>query len=618
MTLDDLEQQYGLPPGLLAAIRGAEGSGPTAVSPKGAKGTFQFMPETAQAYGLTDPTNTDAAAQAAARYMSDAMQRYGTNDPKVLMAEYNGGPRQAKAVLAGSQPPARETQNYIKKAPMPTDYEMDWLRKNAPQQSGGDEMAWLRANAPKQQESVGPLQAGVLALGRGFDTAAAGLRQITPEPIRNALDKVDQFTGAQSPSIDPAVQKQNTQAYAGVQQQQPLATLAGELPKMVLGKTPLGMAGIAALDYGTPEERALNAAGAGIGGALGNVAGRAVGRVIQPVQSAANSVVDSTKALLDKYGVPALPGQITNSTPVKWLESVVGNLPGGGSVRATQEAQAAALQRGAMAAAGGSGDAVTPAAINAAKSTVGATFNTAPKGVAVNLDDKFVSDLASVESGYLKNLSPDQKGIVKQYLNDVLSQGDTMAGDVYQKARSRIAARAASTTDSELKTALTGIRNALDGAFARSASEDTNAAMKTARTQWSGIKDLEGIASPDGVSAARLANATKNSRGDLAEVGQLAGRLRPMPMSGSAERLLYQGLLSGGIGAGAGLANGDPGDALKYGAGSFVAPWIAAQALTRAPIRNYLTNTALSDEAKRLLLSGGSTFGGLLGLRSAQ
>lgn len=110
---DGLEQQHGLPKGLLNALKATERSGKDAVSPKGARGVFQFMPATAKAYGLEDPTDEAASADAAARYMADAMKRYGTSDPRVLAAEYNGGPTQAKAVLAGKAPPAAETQKYI-------------------------------------------------------------------------------------------------------------------------------------------------------------------------------------------------------------------------------------------------------------------------------------------------------------------------------------------------------------------------------------------------------------------------------------------------------------------------------------------------------------------------
>lgn len=122
VDLAALEDKHGLPKGLLSAIKKAEGSGAQSVSPKQARGVFQFIPATAKAYGLDDPTDEAASADAAARYMADSIKKYGTSDPRVLAAEYNGGPTQAKAVLAGKAPPALETQKYIQKvsASMPS------------------------------------------------------------------------------------------------------------------------------------------------------------------------------------------------------------------------------------------------------------------------------------------------------------------------------------------------------------------------------------------------------------------------------------------------------------------------------------------------------------------
>ena len=50
-----LEQQHGLPAGLLDAVWATESSrGKRMLSPAGAQGHFQFMPATAKQYGLTD------------------------------------------------------------------------------------------------------------------------------------------------------------------------------------------------------------------------------------------------------------------------------------------------------------------------------------------------------------------------------------------------------------------------------------------------------------------------------------------------------------------------------------------------------------------------------------
>jgi len=107
-----LEQQYGLPEGALTAIQNAEASGDTAVSPKGAKGRFQFMPDTAKAYNV-DVYDPISSAHGAAKYLSDLTKHYGSFQAAV--AHYNGGTKQAKAVLAGLEPTYQETNKYLKK-----------------------------------------------------------------------------------------------------------------------------------------------------------------------------------------------------------------------------------------------------------------------------------------------------------------------------------------------------------------------------------------------------------------------------------------------------------------------------------------------------------------------
>jgi len=47
------------------------------VSPKGARGPMQFMPDTAARYGLRDPHNPEQAIDAAARYFRDLLRKFG-------------------------------------------------------------------------------------------------------------------------------------------------------------------------------------------------------------------------------------------------------------------------------------------------------------------------------------------------------------------------------------------------------------------------------------------------------------------------------------------------------------------------------------------------------------
>ncbi len=107
------EQKYGLPEGTLFKISGIESShGKAMVSPKGAKGWFQFIDSTAKAYGLDDPMDLVKSADAAGRYMKDNLQRYNGNIDLAL-ADYNGGPKAAKALAKGK--PWGETVDYLTK-----------------------------------------------------------------------------------------------------------------------------------------------------------------------------------------------------------------------------------------------------------------------------------------------------------------------------------------------------------------------------------------------------------------------------------------------------------------------------------------------------------------------
>jgi len=106
-------QQYGVPPELMIALKnGGEKSASTAVSPKGARGVAQFTPENLKKYGVTDPTDPVQSINGMGQYLRDTMKQYD-GDIRAVIADYNGGPRQANEVRAGRMPPADETQKYL-------------------------------------------------------------------------------------------------------------------------------------------------------------------------------------------------------------------------------------------------------------------------------------------------------------------------------------------------------------------------------------------------------------------------------------------------------------------------------------------------------------------------
>jgi hypothetical protein len=105
--------RWNVPMNVLAAQLYAEsGFNPFARSPAGAEGIAQFMPGTADAYGLRNPFDPVAAIDAQAHLMSDLLKRF---DGKIALAlaGYNAG---AGAVEQhGGVPPYAETRAYVSK-----------------------------------------------------------------------------------------------------------------------------------------------------------------------------------------------------------------------------------------------------------------------------------------------------------------------------------------------------------------------------------------------------------------------------------------------------------------------------------------------------------------------
>jgi soluble lytic murein transglycosylase-like protein len=95
---------------LLAAQLLAESNfNPFAVSSAGARGIAQFMPATAQAYGLANSFDPESAINAQAHLMADLLARFG--DRALALAAYNAGP----GAVAGCAcvPPYPETRAYV-------------------------------------------------------------------------------------------------------------------------------------------------------------------------------------------------------------------------------------------------------------------------------------------------------------------------------------------------------------------------------------------------------------------------------------------------------------------------------------------------------------------------
>ncbi len=101
--------RHGIPEDLyLRLVQQESGWNPDAVSPKGALGLAQLMPQTAALLGV-DPSDPFENLDGGARYLRQQYNEFGTW--RLALAAYNAGP-EAVRVHAGI-PPYEETRDYV-------------------------------------------------------------------------------------------------------------------------------------------------------------------------------------------------------------------------------------------------------------------------------------------------------------------------------------------------------------------------------------------------------------------------------------------------------------------------------------------------------------------------
>lgn len=104
-------EQYGVPYDLLMRIIQQESGGnPNAVSPVGARGVMQLMPETAAELGVADVNDTEQNIDGGTRYFAQQLKRFGS--VPLALAAYNAGAGNVEKY--GGIPPFEETQNYVR------------------------------------------------------------------------------------------------------------------------------------------------------------------------------------------------------------------------------------------------------------------------------------------------------------------------------------------------------------------------------------------------------------------------------------------------------------------------------------------------------------------------
>lgn len=150
--------QHAVPERLIwAVIRVESGFDHRAVSPRGARGLMQLMPETAAILGVRDAFDPRENIQAGTRHLRAMMERF-PRDLRLAVAAYNAG---EKAVVAfRGVPPYPETRDYVRRVMR---FYRAWRDGSASYASASPSFAGARASAARARSSVAAARSAVAA-----------------------------------------------------------------------------------------------------------------------------------------------------------------------------------------------------------------------------------------------------------------------------------------------------------------------------------------------------------------------------------------------------------------------------------------------------------------------
>ena len=140
-VVNEASATYHLDPDLVNSVIHAEsGFNSHAVSPKGARGLMQLMPNTATQLGVSDAFDPQDNVTGGSRYLRELLERYNFDLVKALAA-YNAGPQRVEQYKG--VPPFRETHDYV--ARIVHDYNR---KKDAQEKEAKQTQALTKASTP--------------------------------------------------------------------------------------------------------------------------------------------------------------------------------------------------------------------------------------------------------------------------------------------------------------------------------------------------------------------------------------------------------------------------------------------------------------------------------------
>lgn len=413
-------------------------------------------------------------------------------------------------------------------------------------------------------------------------------------------------------------------------------TVGSFLPaSAIAGPGGLGMRLATGVTAGLGSEAAGQATeGVSLGGMPVEPAARVVGGVVGGIGPAAGARLITPKPVdpirrqaintLRSEGVQPTAGQATGSRPLRYRESEAGSL---GAERAADQFTKATLRR-----IGVNANRATPEVLEKAGTRIGKRFDTLANDTMMRIDREMVDDVRSVANEYRQLggqapvITEEAADIIGRFRNGQRAQ----SGGIYKAWRSRLNKRMRATTDPELKMALGGLQDALDGAMERTAAaagrNDWVRDWRAARRDYRNLLVVEAAALGGGeqaalgiITPAKLRQATvqihgrrnyARGKGDFARLARSGNAvLSSMPDSGTASRMSARGL-PGVAGAGAGgslgymISGGDPVMTSLGTMAGVMGPPMINRAIISGPGQRYLSNQLMPPNAGNIGAGG--------------